>query len=175
MRRSELEHAIRAAGDVAGDGELIVIGSQAILGSFPHAHADVTQSLEVDLYPKNAPERSEFIDGAIGELSPFHDAHGFYVHGVGPETAVLPAGWDRRLVPVRNVNTGRYTGWCLEPHDLAASKLAAGRERDYEFVQALLQHGYVEPATLGRRVAKLPIAAAERARLRSWLRRAARR
>lgn len=174
MKRSELEHAIRAAGDVAADTELIVIGSQAILGAFPDAHPDVTQSLEVDLYPKNAPERSDLIDGAIGELSPFHDTHGFYVHGVGPETAVLPAGWARRLVRVRNVNTGGCTGWCLEPHDLAASKLAAGRERDYEFVRALLRHRYVEPAGLRGRIAKLPIVPAQRARLLSWLKGAAR-
>jgi hypothetical protein len=30
---------------------------------------------------------------------------------------------------------------CLEPHDLAAAKLAAGREKDYEFVTALLEPG----------------------------------
>ena len=35
MRRSELEHLIRAAGAIAGDGELIIIGSQSILGQFP--------------------------------------------------------------------------------------------------------------------------------------------
>lgn len=170
MKRSELEHAIRAAGDIAADTELIVIGSQAILASFPNAHPDVTQSLEVDLYPKNSPERSDLIDGAIGELSPFHDTHGFYVHGVGPDTAVLPAGWERRLVRIQNVNTGGYTGACLEPHDLAASKLAAGRERDYEFVRALLRHGYVRPATLRRRIGRLPVAPAHRTRLLSWLR-----
>lgn len=169
MKRSELEHAIRASGDIAGDKEVIIIGSQAILGAIPDAHADVTQSLEVDLYPKNFPDRSDLIDGAIGELSPFHDTHGFYVHGVGPETAVLPAGWERRLVRVSNVNTAGYIGWCLEPHDLAASKLAAGRDRDYEFVRALLRHGYVEPARLRRRIARLPIHKRQQERLLAWL------
>jgi len=32
MKRSELEHLIRAAGRIAGERELVVIGSQAILG-----------------------------------------------------------------------------------------------------------------------------------------------
>ena len=34
MTRDQLEHAIRAACDVAHDTELIVFGSQAILGTF---------------------------------------------------------------------------------------------------------------------------------------------
>jgi hypothetical protein len=169
MRRSELEHAIRAAGDIAADTELIVIGSQAILGSFPNAHRDLVQSLEVDLFPRNHPERSDLIDGAIGELSPFHHTFGYYVHGVGPETATLPAGWERRLVRVKNANTGGCTAWCLEPHDLAASKLAASRERDYDFVRAMLRHRYVEPARLRRRIGRLPIPAARRERLLAWL------
>ncbi len=165
MKRSELEHAIRAAGDIAADAELIVIGSQAILASFPDAHPDLTQSLEADLYPKNFPERSDLIDGAIGELSPFHHTFGFYVRGVGPETATLPAGWNRRLVRVKNANTGGCTAWCLEPHDLAASKLAAGREQDHDFVHALLRHKYVEPGTLRRRLGKLPVSPARRRHL----------
>jgi dihydrofolate reductase len=37
MQRSELEHLIRASGEVAGDDEIIIIGSQAILGQFPDA------------------------------------------------------------------------------------------------------------------------------------------
>ncbi|MGQ0752176.1 MAG: hypothetical protein ACT4PS_16750 [Betaproteobacteria bacterium] len=37
MKRSELEHLIRAAGRIAGDPEIVVIGSQAILGQFPDA------------------------------------------------------------------------------------------------------------------------------------------
>ena len=30
MKRSELEHIIRASGAVAGSGEIVVVGSQAI-------------------------------------------------------------------------------------------------------------------------------------------------
>ena len=43
-------------------------------------------------------EKSELIDGAIGELSQFHQTFGYYAHGVDQTTATLPAGWaDRRL------------------------------------------------------------------------------
>lgn len=37
MKRSELEHIIRASGEIAGDDEIVIIGSQAILGQFPNA------------------------------------------------------------------------------------------------------------------------------------------
>lgn len=35
MRRRDLEHIIRAAADIADDDEIVVLGSQAILGQFP--------------------------------------------------------------------------------------------------------------------------------------------
>jgi hypothetical protein len=79
------------------------------------------------------------IDGAIGELSAFHQTFGYYAHGVDDTTATLPAGWKDRLVPVRNENTGGATGWCLDVYDLASSKLVAGRERDIDFLQAPLR------------------------------------
>lgn len=157
MTRDQLEHAIRAACDIADDDEVIIVGSQAILGQYPDAPDDLTESDEVDLFPKNQPARAMLVDGAIGEDSGFYREFGFYVHGVGPETATLPPDWEARLVPVRNRNTRLCTGWCLDAHDLAASKLAAGREKDREFVAALLRHGYVQPDRLRTLAAALPI------------------
>src|SRR2546423_11142619 len=43
-----------------------------------------------------------------------HQTFGYYAHGVGAETAILPAGWRERLVPVQNANTGGGSGLCLE-------------------------------------------------------------
>lgn len=37
MTRAQLEHLIRAAADIANDEDIVVIGSQAILGQFPDA------------------------------------------------------------------------------------------------------------------------------------------
>ena len=39
MIRAQLEHIIRAAVAVADDDEIIVVGSQAVLGQFPDAPA----------------------------------------------------------------------------------------------------------------------------------------
>ena len=67
MKRSELEHLIRAAGRIAGSREIVVIGSQAVLGQFPDAPMALCRSMEGDLYPKDNPELADKVDGAIGE------------------------------------------------------------------------------------------------------------
>jgi hypothetical protein len=164
-----LEHAIRAACDVADDTELIVFGSQAILASWPDAPASLRVSDEVDIVPKNYPERVDAIDAMLGELSPFHAAHGFYVHGVPLDAAKLPAGWARRAVRVNTDNTRGATGFCVEAHDLAASKLAAQRPKDWDFVRTLLVERMIKPRKLVHRVQELPVDTALKTRLLTWV------
>lgn len=82
MTREELEHAIRAACDLADETEVIVFGSQAILGQFPNAPDELRQSAEADIAPKHAVDKVDLIDAVLGEDSQFHRQHGFYVHGV---------------------------------------------------------------------------------------------
>ncbi len=144
LKRHQLEHILRAAGSIADQSEFIIIGSQAILGTHPDAPDSLLVSIEADLYPRNNPELSDLIDGTIGELSPFHQTFGYYGHGVGPETAVLPRDWSERLTPICNENTYGVTGWCLHPTDLAYSKLAAGRPKDLEYVGQLRRHGILD-------------------------------
>jgi hypothetical protein len=169
VTREELEHAIRAACDVVGDAELWVFGSQSILGQHPDAPEALRMSVEVDVDPKNRPDLVDRIDGALGEGSQFHQTHGFYVHGVSIETAILPRGWKGRTKMVRNPNTRNAAGFCLEAHDLATSKLAAFRDRDREFVRLLLREGLVDPNRLVRLVNLLPLPDDQRAMLRQWV------
>lgn len=77
MTRQQSEHAIRAACDVAEDSELLVFGSQAILGEYPDAPAALRASIEVEIQPVNRTDRIDAIDGVLGELSQFHATHGF--------------------------------------------------------------------------------------------------
>lgn len=147
-----MEHAIRAACEVSGDNELYIFGSQAILGQFPHADEKLTRSIEVDASPKNKPETVDKIDGALGENSPFHHTHGFYVHGVSIETASLPEGWKERTIKVQDYMDENKIGWCVEAHDLAASKLIAFRYKDISFVRTLLVEELVSAATLEDRI-----------------------
>lgn len=165
MTRTQLEHVLRAAAEIAQDDELVVIGSQAILGQFPDAPASLRTSMEVDLYPRHHPERADLVDGTLGELSPFHDTYGYYAQGVGPETAVLPDGWSDRLVPVRNENTRGVTGLCLEVHDLAVAKAVAGREKDRAFLREVARHGLADAGTVRARLQATPLSDDQRARV----------
>lgn len=152
MNRAQLEHIIRASASIAEDDEIYVFGSQSNLGAIPNAPEEVTVSAEADVAPKNKPELEAIIEGAIGELSPFHDAFGYYVDGVDASALPLPRGWGSRVVVVQNENTRFAKGLCLEPHDCAASKLIAGREKDLVFVSALLRHRLVRSDVLRERI-----------------------
>lgn len=143
MKRHEIEHLIRAAGAITQSSEIIVIGSQSILGSFPDAPELLLYSREADLIPVQYPERADLIDGVLGELSPFDETFGYYADGVDKTTAILPEGWEERLVRIANANTNQVIGLFLEPHDLMVSKLFAGREKDIAFVKAALEYGLV--------------------------------
>ena len=165
MQRSELEHVIRASGDIAQDNEIIVIGSQSILGQFPNAPARLLASMETDIYPRNRPELADKIDGAIGEGSSFHEMNGYYAQGVGPETAVLPARWQDRLIKISNENTNGISGLCLEVHDLAISKLVADRSKDLEFIQELIRQELIEKMVMIDRLMETHLSKAERRRI----------
>ncbi|BDG61012.1 DUF6036 family nucleotidyltransferase [Caldinitratiruptor microaerophilus] len=174
MRRDELEHIIRAAGAILGDREVIVLGSQAILGRFPSGlPPEATESMEAYLLPVNDPDgkKADLIDGTLGEGSMFHDTFGIYAHGVDETTARLPDGWRDRLIPVENANTMGITGYCLEPHDLLVSKYLAGRPKDLEFCSAVVRAGLVSERTLLDRLRRTACTQEEMARVAVTIRR----
>ena len=167
MTRAQLEHAIRAACAVTQDHEVYVFGSQSILGQFPEVPNALKMSAEADISPKHRLDRVDALN-AIGEDSPFHHTHGFYVHGLPiTEAAVLPAGWDERTVTVRP--TDESAGLCLEGHDLAASKLVAFRDKDREFVLTLLAEQLLSGRTLVECIWSLPLDQTNRERLAHWV------
>lgn len=157
MTRSEFEHLLRAAGSIADDTEIVVIGSQAVLGEFPDAPPALLGSMEAGVFPLNHPERADLIDGSIGEGSRFHELYGYYAQGVSESTATLPRSWKQRLVRMNNPNTDGVTGLCLEVHDLAISKYVAGRDKDIEFTRELATHRLTDRETLLRRLEQTSI------------------
>ena len=148
MRRCDLEHIIRAAGTIAGDTEIFVIGSQSILAQFPDAPAELLRSAEADVFPANRKDATDLIEGAIGEGSSFHELFGYYAQGVAETSATLPEGWRERLIPILNENTNGVTGYCLEIHDLAFSKYVAWRPKDIEFTRLLAKFGMTSKTRL---------------------------
>jgi hypothetical protein len=159
------------------------VGSQAILGTFDEGQlpADATMSVEVDILPiadddQEAARLADLIEGVAGEFSPFEELHGFSIDGVDLATSAVPAGWRNRLVKVQNANTAapsgqpQFTGWCLDKEDLCVAKLCALREKDRNFVAALIHAGLVDADTILTRLPTVEgrhLAAANRAA--EWL------
>jgi hypothetical protein len=156
MNKSEIEHIIRACIGITGEKSVVIIGSQAILASFDTTQlpADVTASTEADVLFLNDPEQklADLIDGSIGELSMFHDSFGIYAQGVDENTAILPHGWQQRLVRLSNENTGDGVGLCLDPYDLCAAKLCAHREKDLSYVRSLIDNRIIDKQLLAERI-----------------------
>jgi hypothetical protein len=174
LRREDFEHVVAAAAEVTGHDEFVVIGSQAILGTYDKPSAALLVSLEVDIYPLHLPSAAAAVDGSLGDGSPFHAAFGYYAHGVGPETAKAPEDWQSRLVrheiPLRVAAKQKPVAWCLEVHDLVLSKCVAGRERDWEYARVALKAGLVEPTLLLGRIPELPVGRAHRLQVEKMLR-----
>lgn len=173
MRREDFNHVIAAAAQVAEEREIVVIGSQAILGAVEEPPPSLLVSMEADVYPRNDPAKATAIDASLGDGSAFHGTYGYYAHGVGPETAKAPAGWTDRLVRVEIPPwVGQEDGivaLCLETHDLVLSKCVAGRDRDWDFAREALEAGLVEIDELLLRVGDLPIGRSDQMHLRQML------
>jgi hypothetical protein len=148
---------------------VIIVGSQAILGTYREEQLprEATMSVEVDVLPMGDDARQierhgDVIEAAAGEFTPFDEAHGFHIDAVGPDTAVLPDGWRDRLVRVQNPNTAgpsgapQFIGWCLDREDLCVAKLCAHREKDLNFVGALIAHGLVRTEVMRDRLQQVP-------------------
>jgi hypothetical protein len=178
VKRSELAHILRAASSLAKDPNILVIGSQSILGSFSEDELpnEATRSIEADVAFFDDPDeaKADAVDGGIGEASLFHESYGIYGQGVGISTARLPSGWRDRLVPFDDPEASP-TARCLDPHDLVVSKLVAGRQKDYEFARALLGVGIVDPHVLCIRADLLPEVPGVSRRVVEWVRREAKR
>ena len=183
MRRDQLEHAIRAACQIVGAPEVIVVGSQAILGTYPENDlpAAATMSAEVDILPiadsdEATADLADRIEGVAGKFSSFEQLHGFSIDGVDLTTSALPDGWRDRLVRVQNENPAaasgspQFTGWCLDKEDLCVAKLCALREKDQNFVAALLKARLVDAEVIASRLASVPDRyRPNAARAREWL------
>lgn len=168
MRRDQLEHAIRASCQIIGHPAVIIVGSQAILGTYQEKQLPpaATMSQEVDVLPiaqtkQQTQELADLLVGVAGEWSTFEQQHGFAIDGVDLDTAILPVGWRQRLVKVQNSNTAAasghplYIGWCVDKEDLCVAKLCAGRNKDKSFVRALIEEHLVDRDLIATRLGEV--------------------
>jgi hypothetical protein len=173
MRREQLEHVLRSACQIAGDPDVLVIGSQSVLGAIPEDDLplEATASMEVDVAFFEDPDdqKADQVDAMIGELSPFHEMYGYYAQGVSVSTAVLPDGWRDRLVLVESQSTEPGRGYMLDPYDCVVSKLVAGREKDHAFAHALIKAELINPAVVAERIEMVDVHPLVLKRLREWI------
>ena len=150
--KEDLERAVRALAREFKTDTVFIIGSQAILMSWPDAPQIMRGTPEIDAYPGNAKrweieeanrgdglpqEASEHIHALFGEGSQFHETHGFYIDGVDELTAKLPRGWHARAtVRSFDVDGRRVKAIAPSPDDLIISKLARLDKKDKDFVEA---------------------------------------
>lgn len=160
---------------VAQDDEMIVVGSQSILGSYGEDDlpAAATLSAEADVvfdYDADGAKTAR-VNADLGEMSDFHGRNDYYADGVGAELVVLPTGWRDRLVAWDQKASLPANPRFLDPHDLAVSKLAAHREKDRVFVTALLDADLIDVATTRERVGLLDDEDQEKyaATIEAWL------
>lgn len=160
MNRHQLAHLLRSACAITQDEDVLVLGSQSILGSYDEDDLppEATASQEADLAFLDDPERfkADQVEAIIGEMSAFHDANGVYAEGIHVTTAVLPDGWRDRLVGWDLQSSRPAKPHFLEPHDLAVAKLAASRDKDRAFVAALIKSGMLDVPTIRQRAYLLP-------------------
>jgi hypothetical protein len=93
MKRSDLEHLIRAAGAITAQNPLIVVGSQSILASYPNPPPSLGVSMEADISPVNEDQNIlDLISGSLGEITPFHETFSYYAHGQQGRIRALTGG-----------------------------------------------------------------------------------
>ena len=130
-----------------------------------------TASMEVDVAFIDDPHnhKSDQVDGAIGELSPFHGMKRLprprgqhRGRDAAPRVAKPP---DAGRVPGTRSGTGLHT----RPHDCVVSKLVAGREKDHAFATALIEAGLINPAIVATRIDTLEVNPRVMHRRKRWI------
>jgi len=166
MKKQQLDHVLRAAGEITGEKRFVIIGSQALHGKYPDLPDDIVTSVEVDLMVPKKRDQIELLNG-IGVDSPFHLEHGFYADPLDETSAKIPKGWKNRLVNLKPGDTRGVKGLCLELHDLAIAKYAARRQKDVIFTRELARRGLVSRERLLSLVDLTPVEPEVRKRIRA--------
>jgi hypothetical protein len=185
--REDIERAVRALAREFNTDTVFIIGSQAILMSWPDAPEIMRGTPEIDAYPENARiweieearkggglplEASEHIHGLFGEGSPFHGTHGFYIDGVDEGTARLPRGWHTRAMVRRFDVDGRMVKAAAPaPEDLIVSKLARLDDKDKDFVEAYHRTRPLDVQLIEERIVETDLEPAIAERAVAYLRR----
>ena len=153
MKKWQLLDLVRRVHELTNINEPVIVGSQTLFAITDQVPTIVARSVEADfLIAQHGIEARQKVGDELGVTSGFYEAHGYYADPLGLATVVLVPGWQERLQPLRDEN-GTIIAQCLELHDVAVSKLMAGRDKDFVFLDALLESRLILLPTLLERAA----------------------
>jgi len=149
MRLPALKHLIDAVQGIAASQRILVLGSSALLSSFPELgemNGPLEKTFDADLLIEPCDEElAAVLHEAVGDGSLFMQRTGYHADILRPEIVeTLSPGWESRLVIIdasKNVSA-------LSPEDLLVVKLRAGRPKDLALCRDLLQRKLVKPEAL---------------------------
>lgn len=143
MRKLDLFELVWQIKAIAPEEMPIIVGSQAVHAVTTFLPEIVQQSIECDfLFVGGKSKTRTEVNKKLGVFSSYQLEHGFYADALGLATVVLPTGWRERLQPLEDEN-GNVIAFCVEIHDVAVSKLIAGREKDFLFLNEALLREYI--------------------------------
>ncbi len=153
MNLAALQHVVQAATALADDCRVVVLGSASLLVSFPRlgdAGMPLETTFDADLCPEPADELvGRMLERALGEDGPFRERHGYHIDVLRTSIfETLPDGWRGRVIPVPDC----LSAVALDPHDLAATKLLVGRQKDLALLQQLVSLGLLDADTTQARL-----------------------
>jgi hypothetical protein len=158
MRLSALKHLIGAVQGIAASRRIRVLGSSALLASFPdlgEASGPLERTFDADLLIEPCDEQlAAVLHEALGDGSLFAQRTGYHADILRLEIVeTLSPGWESRLVtidPAKDVAA-------LAPEDLLVVKLRTGRPKDLALCHDLLERGLVKADALRSRLRATPL------------------
>jgi hypothetical protein len=145
VRKSDLFELIRQIAELVPGETPIIVGSQAVHAVTDSLPEIVQRSIECDFLLTGGKTESRIkINKKLGVFSEFQIEHGFYADALGLATVVLPTGWRERLQPLTDDDRNEIAFYA-EIHDIAVSKLIAGREKDFLFLKEAFIREFITP------------------------------
>ncbi|WIM09553.1 hypothetical protein [Enhydrobacter sp.] len=62
MKKHQLDHILRAAGDITGRKQFVIVGSEALHGKYPDLADEIVMSAEADLFASRQPDVTELLN-----------------------------------------------------------------------------------------------------------------
>ncbi len=143
MKKEEVDEALDSLRVITNETHMLVVGTQSLHGTHPDAPDSIMLSREVDVVLKHKARLANWISDVVGDGTPFEAERGYFIDHVAMKEGmpVLAAGWEARVT--RTHSMPGCTVDYLAPEDLAIAKLGAGRAKDLQFVQGMLDRGFV--------------------------------